>query len=224
MAKKSFLIPGPCGSLEAVLDGEWGETMAVICHPHTLFGGALDNKVVTTLSRTLVPRYCSGALRFNFRGAGNSTGAYADGIGEQDDVRAVCQYAAEQGVRELWLAGFSFGGFVALSSAAGALALPLAGLILVAPAVTHFDASAHQQFPCPVWLAQSRDDNVVACEGVLAWSAGVQPAPQQLLFDNAGHFFHGGLMALRYALQNALPPRVSQSELPCPSFPDSLMQ
>mgnify|MGYP003603233374 CR=1 FL=1 len=109
-----FTISGPAGLLEvardlaAAPDGVVRGT-AVIAHPHPLFAGTMDNKVVQTLARAFVQSGWN-ALRFNFRGVGQSAGEYDAGNGERDDFLAVVQQLAPEG--PLALAGFSFGSFV----------------------------------------------------------------------------------------------------------------
>jgi len=114
-------IAGPAGTLEALWDSpadlEASQPLgtAVIAHPHPLFGGTMDNKVVQTVARAFVQAgWC--ALRFNFRGVGNSQGAYDEGRGELEDMLAVVE--ARAAIGPLALAGFSFGAFVAGSAAA----------------------------------------------------------------------------------------------------------
>ena len=107
--KSSFA--GPAGMLEVARDEPAGASrgVAVIAHPHPLFGGTLDNKVVQTLARAFTQAGWT-AVRFNFRGVGGSQGIYDEGRGEVDDMLAVVQHVAPTG--ELALAGFSFGAFV----------------------------------------------------------------------------------------------------------------
>jgi alpha/beta superfamily hydrolase len=84
---------------------------AVISHPHPLMGGDMSNSIVETLAETLFAGGIS-TLRFNFRGVGKSSGTFDDGRGEQDDVLAAVSFMEEQGIREILLAGYSFGAWV----------------------------------------------------------------------------------------------------------------
>src|SRR5271169_4937311 len=133
-------IEGQAGPLEAIVKdpGAEGPSYAVVCHPHPLFGGTMENKVVTTVARALqevgIP-----TLRFNFRGVGASAGTFDQGAGETDDADAVASWGAQRWPgRRLVLGGFSFGGYVALRLAQRRV---LQHLITVAPAITLFDAS-----------------------------------------------------------------------------------
>ena len=168
---------------------------AVIAHPHPLFGGTLDNKVVQTLARAFVQ--CGWrALRFNFRGVGGSAGIHDEGRGETDDLLAVIAQAAPDG--ELALAGFSFGSFV-VSRAMQALpdGREPSRLVLVGAAVRRFDVT-----PIPAaWHARTlvvhgEDDDTVPLADVMAW-ARPQALPVTVL-PATSHFFHGQLQTLRY--------------------------
>lgn len=189
-------IEGPAGRIElAVADpGENRRGCAVIAHPHPLHGGTLDNKVVQTLSKAFVGLGYT-ALRFNFRGVGDSEGVFDDGLGETEDLLAVARFAqAQYGSSRLLLAGFSFGGFVA---AAAAKTLAPARLVLIAPAVGRFPVD---QVPEGTLIVHGDEDDVVALADVFAWAR-----PQHLpvvVFPGTGHFFHGMLVPLQHLVMN----------------------
>src|SRR5690349_10280842 len=107
------MLAGPAGALECALDAPAGESagVAVICHPHPVHGGTMDNKVVITLARAFLQIGLS-TVRFNFRGAGGSEGTWDEGRGEVDDALAVIARHRDPR-RRFMLAGFSFGGYVA---------------------------------------------------------------------------------------------------------------
>ncbi len=196
-------IAGPAGSLQAIAEGPLGPApdYAVVCHPHPLFGGTMDNKVVTTLARAL---HATGTptLRFNFRGVAESEGAFDAGMGETADAAAVASYgAARWPGRRLVLAGFSFGAFVALRLAQQR---ELSRLITVAPPVDRFDFSGLAAPACPWLLVQGDADDVVNPHSVLAWAQALEPAPRLLLMPGVGHFFHGHLSVLRDAVIDAI--------------------
>ena len=119
---RNLFITGPAGRLEALL---WTvpvtdpPLVAVVCHPHPLFGGTMHNKVVYQAAKALHLRGIP-VLRFNFRGAGLSEGVHDRGKGEQDDVRAALDYlGAEFPQTPILLAGFSFGSMVGLRVGCG---------------------------------------------------------------------------------------------------------
>src|ERR1700727_2668998 len=115
--RERLAIPGPAGVLQAIVheaEGVPQPLYGIVCHPHPLYGGTMDNKVVYTLARALQALGIA-SLRFNFRGVGASAGSYDEGAGETQDAAAVADFgAARWPHRRLVLAGFSFGAFVAL--------------------------------------------------------------------------------------------------------------
>ena len=200
------LIAGPAGVIEAVLAPPLAAPAlpkAVICHPHSLHGGSMDNKVVTTLERAL-RELGLGTLRFNFRGVGASAGSYDEGRGEGDDLAAVvAELRRLDPQAPLWLAGFSFGSYVATRMAD---ALGAAALITIAPPVGRWDFSAFPRPHCPWCMVIPEADEVVDPQAMLAHAAALDPAPILLRFPGTSHFFHGQLLALREQLQGALRP------------------
>jgi alpha/beta superfamily hydrolase len=197
-------MPGPAGDLEGVVentDAALTDAVAVICHPHPLYHGTMNNKVVHTLARA-VAGLGRPAVRFNFRGVGASTGEYGEGRGEIQDLLAVAAWARERWPgAELWLAGFSFGGYVTLS---GAATVEPACLITVAPAIQRFDMSAVELPHCPWLVVHGAADEVVDAQAVAAWVAGLAPAPVFRLMPDTDHFFHGRLVQLRGIAQEFL--------------------
>lgn len=191
-------MTGPAGALEVLRDdpptGTPPRGVAVIAHPHPLFGGTMDNKVVQTLARAFVAAGWS-AVRFNFRGVGASEGRYDEGRGERDDLLAVVQGCAADG--PLALAGFSFGAFVVSQ------ALPLlqpqrvvAQLVLVGAATGRFDLAALPAGLHPQTLViHGEQDDTVPLTDLMNWAR-----PQNLpvtVMPGASHFFHGQLPQLR---------------------------
>jgi uncharacterized protein len=202
----SSLIAGPAGHLEALIDEPAGAApptaVAVICHPHPLFGGTLHNKVVHTLARTL--RAAGAAtLRFNFRGVGASEGTHDNGAGETQDTLAAVAWARARwpGV-PLVLAGFSFGGAVAIRAAA--VAAPV-WLITVAPAVDRVDLESLALPRCDWLVVQGDADDVIAPDLVLQWMAKWAPQARVRVLTGVGHFFHGRLHELQDCLRQEWP-------------------
>lgn len=187
-------ILGPAGKLEAAVDtaGERPTAVALVCHPHPLQQGTMQNKVTTTLARTFA-HLGAAAVRFNFRGVGASAGTYSGGSGERDDALAAARWCRERwpGLG-LYLGGFSFGGAVALTAAAE---LGPNGLVTVAPAVARLPADL--ALPrCPWLLVHGRADDVVPAPPVEAWAQSLPAPPKLVLLDGVGHFFHGRLRVL----------------------------
>lgn len=193
------ILQGPSGAIEAVLAGGGGERqrLGVICHPHSLHGGSMDNKVVTTLERVLRDAGCA-TLRFNFRGVGASEGRFDEGHGEAEDLAAVVEQARLllPGV-ELLLAGFSFGSYVS-ARMAGAIDASL--LISVAPPVGRFAFRELARPPCRWIVAQGDADELIEAAAVEAHFAAIDPPVEYLPFAGASHFFHGRLVELRERL------------------------
>jgi uncharacterized protein len=199
-------IAGPAGEIEALVetpaeqragDGLAPIRFGVVCHPHPLYGGTLDNKVVYTLARAFVELGVP-AIRFNFRGVGASAGHYDEGRGETADVLAVIAYGRERWPGSaLWLAGFSFGAAVAVRAAAQAAP---ERLVAVAPGITRVSVADGDSPACPWLIVQGDADDVIEPAAVLAWAARQATAPSVRVLAGAGHFFHGRLHEVRAAV------------------------
>ncbi|MCW5588591.1 MAG: alpha/beta hydrolase [Legionellales bacterium] len=195
------LIEGAVGKLEIALtvpaEIKYPE-LAIICHPHPLFEGTMTNKVVHTLAKTFRDLGCI-AVRFNFRGVGNSEGLYGEGIGETEDLLALLQYFKTLKPEAVFLLnGFSFGSYVAYrASSLYAKEFPIKHLITVAPAVEHFDFKTLPVVECPWLLIQGEADEVVDPKSVFNWVEELTVKPRVIRFPNVGHFFHGELVKLR---------------------------
>jgi alpha/beta superfamily hydrolase len=193
-------VTGPAGDLEALLEDPQSaspEGFGVVCHPHPLQGGTLNNKVVHTLARALQESGCP-TLRFNFRGVGQSAGRYDHGRGETEDALAVIGEGRRRWPdTPLILAGFSFGSMVALQAAPSAQP---ARLITVAPAVQLAPEAGIPRPPCPWLIIQGQADTVVDWRDVAAFAARFSPPPQLRLLAGVDHFFHGRLPQLRAAV------------------------
>ena len=195
-------LAGPAGALEALVETPAAETadatpvaaFGVVCHPHPLHGGTMENKVVWTLARAF-QQFGAPAIRFNFRGVGASDGAYDEGHGETADARAVIAWGrARWPGAALWLAGFSFGAVVALRAARTAQPARLVG---VAPGITRVESGDLAAPACPWLIVHGEADDVVPAQAVLDWARQLSPAPQLALLPGAGHFFHGRINELR---------------------------
>jgi len=206
-----FFLRGPAGKLECAADvpeasDERPATM-VICHPHPEHGGSMHNKVVTILERSM-RELGLRTIRFNFRSAGESEGEHDEGYGETDDLFAVTEWVRHTRPNdELWLGGFSFGSFIAMR---GAQNLKLGQLICIAPPVDRFEFSQLQHPDCPWLVVQGDEDEVVCLEDVACWIEKIDPPPDFLVMEQAGHFFHRRLMDLRGLLKNGVRPNLPE--------------
>jgi alpha/beta superfamily hydrolase len=191
-------LAGPAGTIEVLRDepaaGHAARGVAVIAHPHPLFGGTMDNKVVQTLARAFVQ---SGwvALRFNFRGVGASEGEHDEGRGEAEDMLSLV--AGQAGDGPLALAGFSFGSFVAARTLARLWGTrPVDKVVLVGTAASRFEVAvlppeAHDR----TLVIHGEQDDTVPLAAVMDWAR-----PQSLpvtVVPGGGHFFHGQLPLLK---------------------------
>jgi alpha/beta superfamily hydrolase len=195
---RRITLQGPVGLIEAAVDEPHDAALlrgvAVIAHPHPLFGGTMDNKVVQTLARAFVQ--CGWrAVRFNFRGVGGSVGVHDDGRGELQDLLAVVQDQAPKGA--LALAGFSFGAFVT-SHAIEQLwtQRTLDQLVLVGTAASRFNvAPIASEMHDRTLVVHGEIDDTVPLADVMDWAR-----PQKLpvtVIPGVEHFFHGQLNLLR---------------------------
>ena len=189
-------VPGPAGPIEVLRDDPDGPTQGVafLAHPHPLFGGTMDNKVVQTMARAFVQGGWS-SVRFNFRGVGASAGVHDEGRGEADDMRLLVAHFAPEG--PIALGGFSFGAFVAsqvLASLWGTR--EIRKVVLVGTAASRFSVSsippeAHDH----TLVVHGEEDDTVPLQAVMDWAR-----PQALpvtVVPGGGHFFHGQLPLLK---------------------------
>jgi alpha/beta superfamily hydrolase len=184
-------IAGPAGALEIAFNMPESAPhgIALIAHPHPLQGGTLDNKVAQTLAKAFAALGYA-ALRFNFRGAGQSAGTFDEGIGETDDALAALAHARDElGALPVALSGFSFGSYVQTRVARVVAA---ERMVLVGPAVNRFPL---EKVADDTIVIHGEEDDVVPLADVFAWAR-----PQQLpviVFPGCGHFFHGRLPQLQ---------------------------
>jgi hypothetical protein len=196
---KTQSIAGPAGALQILeeVPAEIPAAVAVICHPHPLHGGSLNNKVVHQLAKTFT-ELGAVSIRFNFRGIGESEGEYDEGRGELQDLLAVAAWAqARWPELPLWLGGFSFGGFIALQAAQK---LAPQRLVTVAPAVNYFADRVLDLSGISWLLIQGDADDIVPAELVTGWAGSLEFQPQLVLLKGAGHFFHGRLNELKQTI------------------------
>jgi uncharacterized protein len=215
---EKLTLHGGAGSIQALRDqpdsADYSQPrgLAIITHPHPLFGGTMDNKVVQTMARAFTQAGWT-ALRFNFRGVGASEGVYDEGRAEADDLRAVIAQSCKEGAK-LCIAGFSFGTFVASKALAfAAQRNTLEKIVFVGTAASRFsivniDPALHER----TLVIHGEQDDTVPLASVMDWAR-----PQLLpvtVVPAGGHFFHGQLpllksLVLRHVLAPHQPPSQS---------------
>jgi len=204
---KLMQISGSVGPLElrvvnalvgqASQQGLQNHTLVVISHPHSLYGGTMDNKVVTTMERFFQSIGYS-TIAYNFRGVGASAGEYDGGVGEQRDLQSVVDWArSELAFDTLIIAGFSFGAYVTLSAQPKVLA---DRLLIVAPPVGLYDFSAVSEVQVPWDMLVGLEDEVVDVKEMLNWAMNLSHKPSLYCRAQASHFFHGQLIWLKKVL------------------------
>lgn len=200
-SQRNVIFAGPAGQLEGMLHlpDAAPRAIAVVAHPLPTMGGTMDNKVVTTLTKAFT-ELGFAALRFNFRGVGESAGEFDSGNGEVEDVLAVVRHAQEEfGHLPLILSGFSFGGYVQARAAQHLHPQPHR-LVLVAPAVgrsvpSFENSTSMPHVPHNTLLIHGEQDEVVPLSDVMDWAR-----PQNLpvvVLPGAEHFFHGRLNQIK---------------------------
>ena len=207
-ATQPIWLNGSAGALEGLCDVPEGTPIkgtAVICHPHPLFGGTMQNKVVQTLAKAFVQNGWR-AVRFNFRGVGGSAGVYDEGRGELEDLMHViaqsqaldqAQAQAQAAGPALALAGFSFGAFVTSHAVAQLATNPnLDKVVLVGTAASRFTvAPLTPELHEKTLVVHGEVDDTVPLSSVMDWAR-----PQSLpvtVIPGVEHFFHGQLPLLR---------------------------
>jgi len=206
-------LAGPAGALEAMLQEHRGGPpafVAVVCHPHPLYGGTMHNKVVHRVAGALHELGAS-VLRFNFRGVGQSEGVHDQGIGELEDARAALHWTRDRYPHaRRWLAGFSFGSWVAARLAAGEADVD--ELILIAPPVTRSGFQVLKSSAVPKLVVQGTADDVCPLEALEAQYPAWAEPKRLVTIEGAGHFFDRQLTPLGEAVVREMAPRVPKGD------------
>jgi alpha/beta superfamily hydrolase len=198
-------VPGPAGSLEALLDEppptrgvnaeglvERGQAdglhaAVVIAHPHPQFGGTMHTKAIFQSAKAFSRIGCA-VLRFNFRGVGTSDGSFDNGAGEQDDFRAALGFMHERypGV-PLWSAGMSFGAWISLT--AGAADPRVSALVGIAPPLSRYDFEPVRISATPKFFLQGERDELCPLKEMQAFYARAADPKELVVIDAADHLF-----------------------------------
>lgn len=195
-----FFIQGKIGKLECAINLPDSDlfpkprALALVAHPHPLFGGTMDNKVTQTLARSFV-QLGYAAVRMNFRGVGKSEGQYDDGQGETDDMEILLQNVRQRYPDlPLILSGFSFGTFVQaqLQQRLAAQGIPVQQLVLAGTATAKWPIPP---VPDNTILIHGEEDDVIPLQHVFDWAR-----PQSLpiiVISGADHFFNRKLQQIK---------------------------
>ena len=194
-------IDGPTGTIETIVESPENPCgIALVCHPHPLFGGTNENKVVHTLASTFT-RLGYAVLRPNFRGVGASQGAHDDGQGETEDMMVILDEARHIfGELPVVLAGFSFGAYVQ-TRVAQALAdsgQPAQRVVLVGTAAGHVEGARRYStrgVTKDALVIHGSADTTVPLANVLAWAEPLELPV--VVIPGADHFFHRRLHVIR---------------------------
>jgi alpha/beta superfamily hydrolase len=209
---------GPAGRLEALLDepvspgtigpddrvsvGHPGGVRAAVVfgHPHTEFGGTMHTKVVYQAAKALSRIGCA-VLRFNFRGAGASAGAFSNGPGEMDDFRAALDFMiAEYPAAPIWTAGMSFGAWIALSVGAGDSRVST--LIGIAPPLSRYDFGPVERSTKPKFFIHGEFDELFPLKSVREFYARAAEPKELIVIDAADHLFDGRVHEVADAIED----------------------
>ncbi len=198
------MIPASVGKLEAILKEPNGEIrgVALVCHPHPLGQGTMHNKVVYRAAAGLLDAGLV-ALRFNFRGVGNSDGEHDDGDGEKDDVRDALNYLTENYPNQpITLAGFSFGSRVGTEVALEDARI--VRIISIGTAVDKYDFSYMKNCRKPILFVHGDEDEFGSIENlnVLVSMVAENADTKLVVFNNCGHFFDNHLEQLRNTIHD----------------------
>lgn len=200
-----FLLPTPNGKLETCLELPESQSISgviLVCHPHPLHGGTMNNKVVTTVAKTFREQHYA-SIRFNYRGVGKSEGVYGEGLGETQDTLNVIRWVKDNLPHEkIILAGFSFGAYVSLKATTES-PLNIHHLLTIAPAVNHMEFKGLHPH-CPWTVIVAENDAIVPKEEIYTWIKTLHPKPDVLSFPEASHFFDGKLIPLKTELKSIL--------------------
>jgi len=185
---EAITIAGPF-ALEGILTRGTGDRGIVITHPHPLYGGDMNNPVVKTIARTFAAAGYT-TLRFNFRGTGNSRGEFAEGTGEIDDLLAAREYLLAVGIKEITLAGYSFGAWVIVNAATTGK-LDSEPQILISPPAAMLPFAKTLKLPHLKQVVTGELDQIAPPEPVKKLISNWNPAADFTVIPDCDHFFHG---------------------------------
>jgi len=180
--------------IEALLEKASDTQGVVITHPHPLYGGDMENRVVIALRRAYLRRGFS-TLRFNFRGVGESEGRFDNGVGERQDVSAALGFLSGLGMTEIDLAGYSFGAWINAGVNAG-----FKRMVMVSPPVAFINFDPPAPIPNLRLIVTGGRDDIAPALMISTCKARWNPATSFEVIPNADHFYTGLLKTLEDTL------------------------
>jgi alpha/beta superfamily hydrolase len=175
----------------AIPEGAGPFPAVIVCHPHPLYGGSMDNNVVYSLFEALTQASLA-SLKFNFRGVGGSQGEFGQGIGEQEDVEAALSFISTvKGVnsKRIGLAGYSAGAGFALP--VGLNDVRIKAMAAVSPPLSMFDFDFLKVCPKPKLLISGGRDNFTSADQFLEFCQNLPEPKEYESIEGADHFWWG---------------------------------
>lgn len=187
--------------LEGVLNRNSLQKAVIVTHPHPLYGGDMDNPVVMTVAGAFFEKGFT-TLRFNFRGTGNSSGAFDNGTGEQEDILAAMDFILDKGFEKIHLAGYSFGS--RMNAALVSKGCKVEDHIMVSPPVAFMSFDDIEKMPCTGLIVTGTNDDIAPPSLVLKHIQRWGISPRFDIIENGDHFYSGGLKKLKTILTDYL--------------------
>ena len=192
-----------CGNikLEGALQKNTSQNAVIICHPHPLYGGNMDNPVVMTIAESFFEKGFT-TLRFNFRGTGNSTGMFDNGNGEQEDIRAVMSWLKKNGYQKIYLTGYSFGARV--NARVVFKGCKIEDHIMVSPPVGFISFDDIEKMSSTGLIVTWANDDIAPADLIRKHINRWQIVPRYEIIENCDHFYSGRLDKLKAILTDYL--------------------
>ena len=199
--EKSCTIQSENYRLEGLHTDAGSSRAVVVTHPHPLFGGDMYNQVVEAIIKTY-RRNGFNTLRFNFRGVGNSQGRYAEGVGEQEDVRAAVAYLIGRGMTAIDLAGYSFGAWV--NAKTDLADHPIGDMVLISPPVAMMDFDNIGTMESLTLVITGDQDDIAPADMIRQQIPAWNKTARLAVIAGADHFYQGALNQLSEILESLL--------------------
>jgi alpha/beta superfamily hydrolase len=195
-------VSGPAGRIEVRVDEPEGQprAIAVVAPPNPQLGGTMQDRVVHHAAVGLRRLDCV-VWRFNFRGVGTSEGAFDNGVGEQDDMRAVIDAAAEATPdTPVWAIGYSFGAWIATD--VGAADPRVSALVAIAPPIAGYELNGLRDSLKPKFIIHGEFDEMSPLRAVRQFYASLSEPRELVVIDSANHVFDGHASEVAEAIED----------------------